>query len=96
VSVDIRVVDNPDELRYEAWLGDDLAGFILYTLDGDVITLVHTDVEPRHEHEGIGSQLVRETLDDIRSRGLKMRPVCPFVAAFLDRHDEYADLVYRS
>jgi predicted GNAT family acetyltransferase len=88
-----RVVDNTSELRYEAWSGDTLAGIIRYTREGDVVTMVHTEVEPAFEGEGLGSLLVAGALDDVRAQGKRVRPLCPFVAAFVKRHPEYADLV---
>jgi predicted GNAT family acetyltransferase len=88
-----RVVDNPAALRYELWTDEVLAGWIQYTRAGDVVTLVHTDVDPAFEGRGLGSVLVAGTLDDVRSRGKRIRPLCPFVAAYLRRHPEYADLV---
>jgi len=39
----------------------------------------------------LGSQLVREALDDARSRGFKIVPACSFVADFVRRHPQYAD-----
>ena len=44
------------------------------------------------EGHGLGSRLVREMLDDIRRRKAKVLPICPFVLALLQRHDEYADV----
>jgi predicted GNAT family acetyltransferase len=88
-----RVVDNPAALRYELWTDEVLAGWIQYTRAGDVVTLVHTDVDPAFEGRGLGSVLVAGTLDDVRARGKRIRPLCPFVAAYLRRHPEYADLV---
>jgi predicted GNAT family acetyltransferase len=88
-----RVVDNPAALRYELWTDEVLAGWIQYTRAGDVVTLVHTDVDPAFEGHGLGSVLVAGTLDDVRARGKRIRPLCPFVAAYLRRHPEYADLV---
>ena len=88
-----RVVDNPAALRYELWTDEVLAGWIQYTRSGDVVTLVHTDVDPAFEGRGLGSVLVAGTLDDVRARGKRIRPLCPFVAAYLRRHPEYADLV---
>jgi predicted GNAT family acetyltransferase len=88
-----RIVDNPSELRYEAWAGDTLAGLIRYTLDGDVLTMVHTEVEPAFEGEGLGSKLVSGALDDVRAQGKRIRPLCPFVAAHVRGHPEYRDLV---
>ena len=88
-----RVVDNASELRYELWVGDTLAGLIRYTRDGDVVTMVHTEIEPAFEGEGFGSALVSGALDSVRAQGKRVRPLCPFVAAYLERHPEYADLV---
>jgi predicted GNAT family acetyltransferase len=89
------VVDNPAELRYELWTAGAMVGFILYTLEDGTITLAHTDIDPAHEGQGLGNVLVRGALDDIRSRGLKLHPLCPFVIAYLKRHPEDADLTAR-
>jgi uncharacterized protein len=87
------VRDNPEELRYEILRGDELVGEIRYRIEPGVIVLVHTDVAPSAEGQGIGSRLVAGALDDIRSRGLRVVPVCPFVTAYLRRHPEQRDLV---
>jgi predicted GNAT family acetyltransferase len=89
----VTVRDRPEELRYEIEEDGEVAGFIVYRRDNGVITMLHTDVEPRREGEGVGSELVRGALDDVRARGLKVRPLCPFVAAFIKRHPAYDDLV---
>ena len=89
----LRVADNPAELRYEVWTGDVLAGTIRYTRHADVVTLVHTEVDPAFEGRGLGNALVAGALDDLRARGKRLVPLCPFVIAYLRRHPEYADLV---
>ena len=84
-----RVVDNPEELRYELWLGDELAGEIRYIRDDDgKVVLVHTEIEPRYEHQGLGNVLVQRALDDLRERWIEYRVVCPFVLAYLRRHPQ--------
>jgi predicted GNAT family acetyltransferase len=88
-----RVVDNRPELRYEIWVDDRLAGEIRYTLDGEVVTMVHTEVDPEFEGSGLGQTLVAGALDDVRGHGRRVRPLCPFVAKYVARHPEYADLV---
>ena len=88
-----RVVDNPPELRYEIWVDDRLAGEIRYTLDGEVVTMMHTDIDPAHEGGGLGQKLVAGALDDVRGQGRRVRPLCPFVAKYIARHSAYADLV---
>jgi predicted GNAT family acetyltransferase len=49
-------------------------------------------VVPEAEGQGVGSRLVAGTLDDIRSRGLSILVVCPFVRAYILGHPEYADM----
>ena len=90
---DVTVRDNPAELRYEARRGETLIGQIRYRTEPGLVVLVHTDVATLAEGSGVGSALVAGALDDIRSRGLRVVPVCPFVAAYIRRHPEYASLV---
>ena len=53
---------------------------------------MHTEVDPAAEGHGVGSRLAAGALDDIRSRGLSILVVCPFVREYVRRHPEYADL----
>jgi predicted GNAT family acetyltransferase len=89
----MTVTDRPDQLRYEIEVDGEVAGFLLYRREPGVLELVHTDVDPKWEGKGVGGALVQGALDDVRGRGLKIRPYCPFVAAYLRRHPEYQDLV---
>ncbi len=91
--MDVRVVDNPEGLRYELWLGQARAGFIKYRSEPGTILLIHTEVDAAFEGQGLGGRLVAGALDDIHARGLKLVPICPFVRAYLSRHPEYGDLV---
>ena len=93
--MDVRVVDNPEQLRYELWLGATRAGFIQYRSEPGAILLVHTEVDPAFEGQGLGARLVTGTLNDLRARDVKLVAQCPFVRAYLRRHREYADLVVR-
>lgn len=89
----ITVADNPERSRYEATLEGQVAGFSEYITKPGRLIFTHTIVEPVFEGRGIGSKLVREELDDVRRRGLKVTPLCPFVRAYIRRHPEYQDLV---
>jgi uncharacterized protein len=89
----VRVVDNPDRARFEAYVGDELAGFVTYRLRPGRIVFNHTEVDDAFEGHGVGSRLAREVLDEARARGLAVNPVCPFIRAYIDHHAEYADLV---
>jgi uncharacterized protein len=89
----MNVTDRPDELRYEIEADGEVAGFLLYRVEPGVLELVHTDVAPKWEGKGVGGALVQGAFDDVRARGLKVRPFCPFVRAYIRRHPEYEDLV---
>jgi uncharacterized protein len=89
-----RVVDDPEQSRYELWVGSTRAGLIQYLPEEeDTVLLVHTEVDPAFEGQGLGERLVADALDDLRARGLKLVPLCPFVRAYLRRHPDQADLV---
>jgi uncharacterized protein len=89
--VSLRVTDNPAELRYELYDDEELAGEIRYRRVPGGLAFVHTEVEPKRH--GLGNELVKAALDDLRERGLRVVPVCPFVAAYIRRHPEYEDLL---
>ena len=89
----IDVANVPAALEYRATLDGEQVGLIRYTIEGDTISMLHTDVAPQHEHEGIGTELVQRALDDVRARGQHVRPLCPFVAAFIAENSAYGDLV---
>jgi predicted GNAT family acetyltransferase len=95
-GVELQVADKPDAKRYEARLGDRVAAYSEYVLRPGRVVFTHTIVEPELEGRGIGSSLVRAELDDVRQRGLKVTPLCPFVRTFIRRHPEYQDLVAES
>ena len=92
---DPTVDDEPDRSRFEIHVGDRLAGFAQYRMkDPQLIVFTHTEIDDTFEGRGLGSTLVRAALDAARTRGLAVRPDCPFVRAYVARHpDEYLDLV---
>jgi uncharacterized protein len=84
------VANNLQAQRYELRVDGELAGFIQYRLQNSQITMVHTEVEPAYEGRGLGSELARAALADVRERGLQLIPACPFISAYLKRHPEAA------
>lgn len=94
----VEVADVPEQNRYEARLDGaaDVAGFAQYIRTAELVAFVHTEVDPRHEGKGVGSALVRQSLDETRAAGLRVLATCPFYAAWIHRHPEYQDLLYQS
>ena len=86
------VQNNEAASRFEIEIEGHTA-FLTYKERGNSLALLHTDVPPEFEGRGVGSALAKAALDHARARSLKVLPYCPFVAAYLERHPEYADLI---
>ena len=85
------LTDNVSRSRFELGTDGD-SGFVDYRRSGATLFLNHAEVPAALAGHGLGTRLVRGTLDLIRSRGERMVPVCPFIKAFVRRNPEYADL----
>ena len=93
-SPDTSVTDVPSRQRFEARTGDgNTVGILTYEREGEVVVFSHTEVEDDYEGGGVGSQLARVALDQVRTEGLKVDPKCPFLRDWIDRHEDYQDLV---
>ena len=92
---DVVVRDAEASSRYEALIDGELAGVVEYRRNASgALLLIHTEVLPEYEGRGVASRLVHGVLADIRARGLKFEPLCPYVVSYLERHpDEAADLL---
>lgn len=92
-GVEIEVVDNPDEHRYEARGEGRVVGFASYRRRPGLLAFTHTEVDDGLAGHGIGGKLVAEALDDARRRGCAVLPFCPFVNRFIAEHRDYLELV---
>ncbi len=88
-----EVVDNPVQQRFEISVDGAPAGFTEYRPGDGVVEFPHTVIDDAFEGQGLGSALIRGALDAMRERGLRVRPTCPFVKRFIEKHSEYADLL---
>jgi predicted GNAT family acetyltransferase len=91
-----EVRDNRDRHRFEIDLGDGSFAFAEYTLPEGKIMFTHTEVPPSHAGQGLGRKLIETALASARERGLKVIPICPFFAAYMQRHSEVQDLLDNS
>jgi uncharacterized protein len=87
------ITDAAEHGRFEAHLDGELAGVLEYVGKHGRLALVHTEVLPANEGQGIGSALVRHALDHARQSGLRVIAVCPYVQSYLARHPEDDDIV---
>jgi uncharacterized protein len=91
--METAIRNNTGESRYELIVEDTVGGLVEYRDKGDHVELTHTEVDPSHEGEGLGSQLARAVLDNLRNEGRSVIPSCRFINSYLKKHPEYAELV---
>ena len=90
---DITIADNPAAHRFELKSAGALAAQAEYELLEGSVKFTHTEVLPGHEGKGFGSQLAKFALEDVRRRGMRVIPVCEFIAGYIGKRPEYLDLV---
>ena len=91
--MDPTVRHNPEQSRYEISLDGEVVGIADYYPSGDALVFPHTEINAELRGRGLGEQLVRGALDDVRTAGRKIVPRCWFVAEFVEINPEYQDLV---
>ncbi len=87
-----EVTDNKPLNRFEMDVGG-TAAVVEYVREPNRIILVHTEVPAALAGQGVGSRLAKAVLDRLRAEGTKVVPKCEFIAAYIERHPEYNDLV---
>ncbi len=81
------VAHRPEKDRFEVTV-DGRAGHLAYMVHGEVMTIVHTEVDPALAGRGLASALVQAALDHARANGLKVRPAYEYAASYMSRHPE--------
>ncbi|GIE92728.1 GNAT family N-acetyltransferase [Paractinoplanes rishiriensis] len=90
-EIDLR--EDPGGKRFELLVDGEVGGHAAYRLRDGVVVITHSEVDPKFRGRGLGGELARRTLDELRTRGARVYPACPFFARFVADHPEYADLV---
>ena len=93
----ISVVKNYELNRFEIYSDGELAGFADFKIENQVISYTHTEIDPRFGGQGLGSQLIKEALDEALEQNLEVAPYCSFVSAYIKKSGEkYLHLVPES
>jgi len=69
--------------------------YLDYTVAGNVLALLHTEVPHELRHKGLASELAESAFRWARDHHMKVDIVCPFVADYLQHHREYSDVVLK-
>ncbi len=88
----LDVKDNENRKRFET-TRDGKTAFVDYVIHGETYELTHTEVPEEIQDQGIGTQLVKRTLDIIKEKRQPVKPTCPFVAGIIEENPEYQSLV---
>ena len=87
-----QVIHNPSASRFELAVEGHLC-VCDYRRRGDVVAFTHTEVPPELGGRGLAARLVDAALQWVRAEGLKMQAPCSYVAVYVQRHPQWADLL---
>ena len=79
--------------RFTIGVEGQTVGFAEFTDRGGQRVFTHTEVDEQFEGRGLATILVAEALEQTRSDGKRIVPECKLVANYVEKHDEYADIV---
>lgn len=78
--------------RYEILVDDKRAGLTAYRDRDDRRVFFHTEIDDAYAGQGLAATLVQQALTDVRASGMRIVPVCPYVAKFLKKYQEFTDI----
>jgi len=84
---------DPERSRYELVVDGATVGVADYRVHDGTWVFSHTEITPARRGQGLGAELVRGALDDVRQAGGKVVPRCWYVADFIDAHPDYRDML---
>jgi predicted GNAT family acetyltransferase len=84
---------DPGRSRYELVVDGAVVGVADYSRHDGTWVFPHTEIVPDRRGQGLGAELVRGALDDVREAGGKVVPRCWYVADFIAAHPDYQDMV---
>ena len=92
INVDeLKITHNEAENRFETWIDDQLSK-LDYMQDGNTIVMTHVGVHPDQRGQGVAGKLTEVALGYAREKSWRVIPMCSYVAAYIRRHPEYAEL----
>lgn len=86
------MIDHSSEARFEL-REEGKSVFADYAIQDGVLILPHVEADPALRGKGAAGRLMTEVMAYARSHKLKVRPICSYAAAYLQRHPEYHDLL---
>lgn len=88
-----NVTQHIDPTRFEIAVDEATVGRADYVDTEGRRVFFHTEVDPAYGGRGLAGTLVHEALTATRTEGLRVVPVCSYVARYVTTHPEWTDLV---
>ena len=89
------IIDNKEASRFELHAEGHIAfeDYEYFTTSAGEpgIAYLHTEVPKELGGRGIAGYFVKKLLDDAAAKNLRVKPICPYVKAYIDKHPEYQD-----
>jgi uncharacterized protein len=79
----LRVTRSGDRAQYELHDGDELLSFAPFSERDGVVTVPHVETRLQHRGNGYSSALMAGVVDDLRTRGLRIDPICPVARRYV-------------
>ena len=92
---DYELIDNEERHQYEFHIGKYVPKTEYIKTKNGEIYLTHTEVPVALEGKGVGSQLAEKVLKDIEKQELRLVPLCPFIAGYIQKHPDWRRIVMR-
>lgn len=89
----LQATHNPAENRFETWVDGQLAKLDYMESGGGTITMTHVGVPPEFRGHGLAAIITKAALEYAKSKSLRVIPMCPYVAAYIKRNPQYAELI---
>lgn len=89
----MEIIHKTDNQRFETVIDGVIAYLSYKKVDDNTLDYNHTIVPDELGGRGVGKALATFALDYARDNNLKIVPSCSFVAHFINKNLEYADLV---
>lgn len=92
---DYEIIDNKEASRFELHLNGYMAfedyEYFTTSTGEPGIAYTHTEVPKELSGRGIAGYLVQFLLQDAAAKNLRVKPICPYVNSYIDKHPEYQD-----
>lgn len=89
----IEVHDVPARNRFVILVDGAEAGYSAYRRVDGRLVFDHTRIRDEYAGQGLGGMLLRGAMDQVRALGVRVVPICEFLAGWIDNHPDYRDLV---